>query len=214
MSTLLVKNIHTLVTMDRDRRELRDAAIFVRDNVIEQVGLTSELPETADEILDLQGKHIVLPGLVNTHHHFFQVLTKVIPAAQNCDLFNWLQTLYPIWSNLTSESIYISSQMAAAELILSGCTTASDHLYIYPNDCKLDDEIAGIQAIGMRFHASRGSMSVGESMGGLPPDHLVEKEVDILKDSQRLIEEYHDSTRYSMLRMTLAPCSLFLYPPI
>ena len=130
MSTLLVKNIHTLVTMDRDRRELRDAAIFVRDNVIEQVGLTSELPETADEILDLQGKHIVLPGLVNTHHHFFQVLTKVIPAAQNCDLFNWLQTLYPIWSNLTSESIYISSQMAAAELILSGGTTASDHLYI------------------------------------------------------------------------------------
>jgi len=209
MSTLLVKNIHTLVTMDRDRRELRDAAIFVRDNVIEEVGLTSELPETADEILDLQGKHIVLPGLVNTHHHFFQVLTKVIPAAQNCDLFNWLQTLYPIWSNLTSESIYISSQMAAAELILSGCTTASDHLYIYPNDCKLDDEIAGIQAIGMRFHASRGSMSVGESMGGLPPDRLVEKEVDILKDSQRLIEEYHDSARYSMLRMTLAPCSPF-----
>ena len=209
MPTLLVKNIHTLVTMDRDRRELQGAAIFVRDNVIEQVGLTSELPETADEVLDLQGKHMVLPGLVNTHHHFFQVLTKVIPAAQNCDLFNWLKTLYPIWSNLTSESIYVSSQMAAAELILSGCTTASDHLYIYPNDCKLDDEIAGIQAIGMRFHASRGSMSVGESQGGLPPDHLVEKEVDILKDSQRLIEEYHDSSRYSMLRMTLAPCSPF-----
>jgi len=209
MSTLLVKNIHTLVTMDRDRRELQGAAIFVRDNKIEQVGLTSELPETADEVLDLQGKHIVLPGLVNTHHHFFQVLTKVIPVAQNCDLFNWLKTLYPIWSNLTSESIYVSSQMAAAELILSGCTTASDHLYIYPNDCKLDDEIAGIQAIGMRFHASRGSMSVGESLGGLPPDHLVEKEVYILKDSQRLIEEYHDSSRYSMLRMTLAPCSPF-----
>jgi cytosine/adenosine deaminase-related metal-dependent hydrolase len=209
MPTLLVKNIHTLVTMDRDRRELKGAAIFVRDNVIEQVGLTSELPETADEVLDLQGKHIVLPGLVNTHHHFFQVLTKVIPAAQNCDLFNWLKALYPIWSNLTAESIYISSQMAAAELILSGCTTASDHLYIYPNDCKLDDEIAGIQAIGMRFHASRGSMSVGESQGGLPPDHLVEKEVDILKDSQRLIEEYHDPSRYSMLRMTLAPCSPF-----
>jgi cytosine/adenosine deaminase-related metal-dependent hydrolase len=135
MPTLLVKNIHTLVTMDRDRRELHNAAIFVRDNVIEQVGLTTELPQTADE-------HIVLPGLVNTHHHFYQVLTKVIPAAQNCTLFNWLQTLYPIWGNLTSESIYISAQMAAAELIMSGCTTASDHLYIYPNDCKLDDEIA------------------------------------------------------------------------
>jgi len=209
MSTLLVKNIHTLVTMDRDLRELRHAAIFVRDHVIEQVGLISELPETADEVLDLQDKHIVLPGLVNTHHHFFQVLTKVIPAAQNCDLFNWLKTLYPIWANLTSESIYVSAQMAAAELILSGCTTASDHLYIYPNDCQLDDEIAAIQAIGLRFHASRGSMSLGESQGGLPPDHLVEKEADILKDSQRLIEQYHDSSRYAMLRMTLAPCSPF-----
>lgn len=209
MSTLLVKNIHTLVTMDRDRREIHGAAIFVRDNVIEQVGLTSELPQTADEVLDLQDKHIVLPGLVNTHHHFFQVLTKVIPAAQNCDLFNWLKTLYPIWANLTSESIYVSAQMAATELILSGCTTASDHLYIYPNDCQLDDEIDAIQAIGLRFHASRGSMSLGESQGGLPPDRLVEKEADILKDSQRLIEQYHDSSRYAMLRMTLAPCSPF-----
>jgi cytosine/adenosine deaminase-related metal-dependent hydrolase len=209
MPSLLVKNIHTLVTMDRDRRELHNAAIFVRDNVIEQVGLTSELPQTADEVLDLQGKHIVLPGLVNTHHHFFQVLTKVIPTAQNCDLFNWLKTLYPIWANLTSESIYISAQMAAAELILSGCTTASDHLYIYPNDCQLDDEIDAIQTIGLRFHASRGSMSLGESQGGLPPDRLVEKEADILKDSQRLIEQYHDSSRYAMLRMTLAPCSPF-----
>lgn len=209
MATLLVKNIHTLVTMDRDRRELHNAAIFVRDNAIEEVGLTIELPQTADEVLDLQGKHIVLPGLVNTHHHFYQVLTKVVPAAQNCELFNWLRNLYKFWSNLTSESIYIGAQMAAAELILSGCTTASDHLYIYPNDCKLDDEIAAIKAIGMRFHASRGSMSVGESQGGLPPDHLIEKEVDILKDSQRLIEQYHDSSRYSMLRMTLAPCSPF-----
>ncbi|MBD2319565.1 8-oxoguanine deaminase [Phormidium tenue] len=213
MPTLLVKNIHTLVTMDRDRRELHNAAIFVRDNVIEQVGLTTELPQNADEVLDLHGKHIVLPGLVNTHHHFYQVLTKVIPAAQNCTLFNWLQTLYPIWGNLTSESIYISAQMAAAELILSGCTTASDHLYIYPNDCKLDDEIAGIQEIGMRFHASRGSMSVGESQGGLPPDALVEKEADILKDSQRLIEQYHDPSRFAMLRMTLAPCSPFSVSP-
>ena len=213
MSTLLVKNIHTLVTMDRDRRELHNAAIFVRDNEIEQVGLTTELPQTADEVVDLHGKHIVLPGLVNTHHHFYQVLTKVIPAAQNCTLFNWLQTLYPIWANLTSESIYVSAQMAAAELILSGCTTASDHLYIYPNDCKLDDEIAGIQEIGMRFHASRGSMSVGESQGGLPPDALVEKEVDILRDSQRLIEQYHDPSRFAMLRMTLAPCSPFSVSP-
>jgi len=213
MTTLLIKNIHTLVTMDRDRRELKNAAILVRDQAIAEVGLTSELPDTADEVLDLGGKHIVMPGMVNTHHHFFQVLTKVIPAAQDCSLFNWLQNLYPIWGNLNSEAISISAQMATAELILSGCTTASDHLYIYPNDCKLDDEIAGLQEIGMRFHASRGSMSLGESQGGLPPDHLVEKESDILKDSQRLIETYHDSQRFSMLRITLAPCSPFSVTP-
>jgi 8-oxoguanine deaminase len=209
MSTVLVKNIHTLVTMDRDRRELHNAAIFVRDQVIEQVGLTHDLPQEADQVLDLQGRHMVLPGLVNTHHHFYQTLTKVVPAAQNCDLFNWLKTLYPIWANLTAEGVYVSAQMAAAELMLSGCTTASDHLYIYPNDCTLDDEIAAMKDMGMRFHASRGSMSVGESLGGLPPDALVEKETDILKDSQRLIEQYHDPARYAMLRMTLAPCSPF-----
>jgi cytosine/adenosine deaminase-related metal-dependent hydrolase len=213
MSTLLVKNIHTLVTMDAARRELRHGALLVRDNVIEQVGTTDELPQTADEVLDLQGRHVVLPGLVNTHHHFYQTLTRVIPAAQDCTLFNWLQTLYPIWAKLTSEGVYISAQMAAAELMLSGCTTASDHLYLYPNNCTLDDEIEAIRAIGLRFHASRGSMSVGESLGGLPPDSLVEKEADILKDSQRLIEQYHDHARHSMLRMTLAPCSPFSVSP-
>lgn len=209
MPTLLVKNIHTLVTMDSDRREIRNGALFVRDNVIEQVGTTEELPQDADEVLDLGDRHVVLPGLVNTHHHFYQTLTRVIPAAQDCDLFNWLKTLYPIWANLTAEGVYISAQMAAAELMLSGCTTASDHLYIFPNNCTLDDEIRAIQDIGMRFHASRGSMSVGESLGGLPPDSLVEKESDILKDSQRLIEQYHDNARHAMLRITLAPCSPF-----
>ena len=209
MPTLLVKNIHTLVTMDATRRELRNGALLVRDNVIEQVGTTESLPQTADEVLDLQGRHVVLPGLVNTHHHFFQTLTRVIPAAQDCALFNWLQTLYPIWATLTSDGVYISAQMAAAELMLSGCTTASDHLYLYPNGCTLDDEIEAIAAIGLRFHASRGSMSVGESLGGLPPDALVEKEADILKDSQRLIEQYHNNARHSMLRLTLAPCSPF-----
>jgi 8-oxoguanine deaminase len=209
MSTLLIKNIQTLATMDLDRREIRNAALFIRDNVIEQVGTTAELPQSADEILDLHDRYVVLPGLVNTHHHFYQTLTRVIPAAQNCDLFNWLQSLYPIWANLTAESIYISAQMAAAELILSGCTTASDHLYIYPNDSTLDDEIRAVQEIGLRFHASRGSMSVGESQGGLPPDSVVEKEADILKDSQRLVEQYHDNSRHAMLRITLAPCSPF-----
>ncbi len=209
MPTLLIKNSHTLVTMDCDRRELANGGLFIRDNVIEQVGLTAELPTTADQVLDLEGKHLVLPGLVNTHHHFYQSLTRVVPAAQNCGLFNWLQTLYPIWSNLTARGVYVSAQVAAAELMLSGCTTASDHLYIFPNDCTLDDEIQAIQEIGLRFHASRGSMSVGESQGGLPPDSLVEPETAILKDSQRLIEQYHDNHPYSMLRITLAPCSPF-----
>ncbi|MBI4785010.1 MAG: 8-oxoguanine deaminase [Oscillatoriophycideae cyanobacterium NC_groundwater_1537_Pr4_S-0.65um_50_18] len=209
MATLLVKNIHTLVTMDAARREIRGAAILVRDHVIEQIGTTAELPSTADEVLDLGDRHVVLPGLVNTHHHFFQTLTRVIPAAQDCDLFNWLQALYPLWSKLTPEGVQVSAQTAAAELMLSGCTTASDHLYLYPNGCKLDDEIQAIAEMGLRFHASRGSMSLGESQGGLPPDALVEKETDILKDSQRLIEQYHDNSRHAMLRMTLAPCSPF-----
>ncbi len=213
MSTLLVKNIHTLATMDATRREIRSAALFVRDNVVEQVGTTLELPTTADEVLDLQDRYLVLPGLVNTHHHFYQTLTRVVPAAQTCDLFNWLQTLYPIWARLTPEAIAVSAQMAAAELILSGCTTASDHLYIYPNGSRLDDEIAAVQAVGLRFHASRGSMSVGQSLGGLPPDSVVERESDILQDSQRLIEQYHDNTRHAMLRITLAPCSPFSVSP-
>ncbi|MEL6221612.1 MAG: amidohydrolase family protein, partial [Cyanobacteria bacterium J06627_8] len=209
MSTLLLKNSHTLVTMDSERREIRHGAVFIRDNVIEQVGTTDALPSEADDVIDLGDRHIVLPGFINTHHHFFQTLTRVVPAAQNGDLFTWLQTLYPIWANLTAEGVYVSAQMAAAELILSGCTTASDHLYLFPNDCTLDDEIRAMQDIGLRFHASRGSMSVGESQGGLPPDSLVEAETSILNDSQRLIEQYHDNSRHSMLRMTLAPCSPF-----
>ncbi len=209
MTTLLVKNIHTLVTMDDRRQEIRHGALFIRDNVIEQVGTTTELPDTADEILDLDDKHIVLPGLVNTHHHFFQTLTRVTPAGQNGDLFQWLTAHYLSWSNLTAEGMYYSSQMAAAELILSGCTTASDHHYLYPNNCTLDEQIRAVGDIGLRFHASRGSMSVGESKGGLPPDSLVETEDYILKDSQRLIEEYHDNSRYSMLKIVLAPCSPF-----
>ncbi|BAZ43754.1 putative Amidohydrolase family protein [Chondrocystis sp. NIES-4102] len=209
MSTLLIKNIHTLVTMDEQRREIRHGALFVRDNVIEQVGKTTELPNSADEVLDLADRHIVLPGLVNTHHHFFQTLTRATPAGQNGDLFQWLTAHYPLWSNLTAQGMYYSSQMAAAELILSGCTTASDHHYLFPNDCSLDEQIRAVEDIGLRFHASRGSMSVGESNGGLPPDSLVEKEAEILKDSQRLIEQYHDNNRYSMIKIVLAPCSPF-----
>ena len=209
MRTLLVKNIHTLVTMDSARTELRDAAIFVRGPVIEQIGPTSTLPATADEILDLKGRHVVLPGLINTHHHFYQHLTRAVPGAQDRELFGWLKTLYPIWANLTAEAVYVGAQMAVAELMLSGCTTSSDHLYLFPNDCSLDEEIRAVQEMGMRFHASRGSMSVGESNGGIPPDSLVEDERHILRDSQRLIETYHDNQRHAMTRIALAPCSPF-----
>jgi cytosine/adenosine deaminase-related metal-dependent hydrolase len=195
MTTLLLKNIHTLVTMNAAREELRDAAVLIRDHIIERVGKTVDLPASADQVLDLKGRHVVLPGLVNTHHHFYQTLTRAIPAAQNADLFGWLKTLYPIWSRLTAEGVRASAQLCAAELILSGCTTASDHLYIFPNDVTLDDEIRAVRDVGLRFHASRGSMSVGESLGGLPPDSLVESEPDILRDSRRVIEAFHDNSR-------------------
>lgn len=206
--TLLIKNARVVVTMDDARREIVDGAVFVRGNVIEQVGNTAELPQTADEVIDATG-HVVLPGLINTHHHMYQSLTRVIPAAQDGELFNWLTNLYPIWANLTPEMVQVSTQTAMTELILSGCTTSSDHLYIYPNGCKLDDSIEAAQQVGMRFHAARGAMSVGQSKGGLPPDRVVEDEAAILKDAQRLIETYHDASRYAMQRIVVAPCSPF-----
>ncbi|HEX7684959.1 MAG TPA: 8-oxoguanine deaminase [Trinickia sp.] len=206
--TMLVKHADVLVTMDGQRRECRDAGLFVEGNRIVAVGPTSELPSTADEVLDLRG-HLVMPGLVNTHHHMYQSLTRAVPAAQNAELFGWLTSLYRIWAHLTPEMIEVSTLTAMAELLLSGCTTSSDHLYLYPNGSRLDDSIAAASRIGMRFHASRGSMSVGQKDGGLPPDSLVEREADILEDTQRLIETYHDDGRYAMLRVVVAPCSPF-----
>ncbi len=207
MSTLLVKHAY-LVTMDDHRREIPDGGLFVRDGFIEQVGPTDSLPHEADEILDLRG-HLLLPGLVNTHHHFYQTLTRAVPPAQDANLFNWLKTLYPIWARLTPQDIFISAQTALAELALSGCTTASDHLYLYPNGSKLDDEIAAAKEIGVRIHASRGSMSLSEKDGGLPPDSVVDSEENILRDSQRLIETYHDPRPGSFVQIVLAPCSPF-----
>ena len=195
--------------MDEQRREIHNAAMLVRGGIIEQIGPTGVLAGDSDEVLDLRGRHIVLPGLINTHHHFYQSLTRAVPGAQTNELFAWLKKLYPIWAHLDARGVYASTQMAAAELMLSGCTTSSDHLYVFPNDCSVDEEIRAMTDIGMRFHASRGSMSLGQSAGGLPPDSLVEDEEAILKDSQRLIERYHDNSRHSMLRMTLAPCSPF-----
>jgi 8-oxoguanine deaminase len=207
MPTLLLKNIHTLVTMDEQRREIKNGAIFVRDNVIEAVGTLASMPQDhADQIFDLSN-HLVMPGMVNTHHHMFQNLTRAM--AQEKELFGWLTELYPIWTNLTGEMIYTASKLAMAELILSGCTTSSDHLYLYPNDVQIEDEIRAAQEIGLRFHPTRGSMSVGESKGGLPPDRIVEDEAHILKDTQRVIEAYHNPERYSMLRIGIAPAAPF-----
>ncbi|MDX2160082.1 MAG: 8-oxoguanine deaminase [bacterium] len=209
MTTLLVKSVHTLITMDAARREISNGALFIRDGILQAVGTEADMPpdsQAADQVLDLRD-HVVLPGLVNTHHHMYQSLTRVI--AQDHELFGWLRTLYPIWRRLTSEAIYVSAKLAMAELILSGCTTSSDHLYIFPNDSKLDDEIRAAGDIGMRFHAARGAMSVGESAGGLPPDDVVEHEAAILADMRRVVETFHDSRRYAMLRVVIAPCSPF-----
>ena len=208
MSTLLLKNIEMLVTMDDQRRELQHSNIYIKDGFIQAIGDASEMPATADEVLDLSG-HIVFPGLINTHHHFYQTLTRAVPQAQNANLFNWLTTLYPIWARMTAADIFISTQTALSELALSGCTTASDHLYLFPNDSKLDDEIAAAGEVGLRLHASRGSMSLGESQGGLPPDSVVDTEEQILADSQRLIETYHDPNPGSKVQIVLAPCSPF-----
>lgn len=209
MSTLLLKNATLVVTMDDQRRRIENGGLFVRNNVIDAVGTTAELEHyAADRVIDATGM-IILPGLVNTHHHLYQTLTRAIPAAQDAGLFGWLKTLYPIWAGLTGEAIYVSALTGLAELMLSGCTTTSDHLYIFPNDARLDDEIRAAQEIGVRFHATRGSMSLGESKGGLPPDRVVEDEAFILQDTQRVIETYHDATPYAMLRIAVAPCSPF-----
>jgi 8-oxoguanine deaminase len=208
MKTLLVRRARLLVTMDAQRREIEDGAVFIRGHVIEAVGSTAELPQTADEVIDVHDQ-IVIPGLVNTHHHMYQTLTRAVQPAQDCELFRWLQTLYPIWARLTPEMAFVSTQIACAELLLSGCTTSSDHLYLYPNGCRLDDTLEAAAEIGMRFHAARGSMSVGESAGGLPPDSVVEGEAAILRDTQRLIETWHDPARHAMQRIVVAPCSPF-----
>lgn len=206
MSTLLLKNADLLVTMDARRSKITDGGLFVRDNQIVQVGPTATLPATADRVIDARGM-IVLPGLINTHHHLYQTLTRCM--AQDSVLFDWLETLYPIWARLTPEAVYVSAKVGLAELMLSGCTTSSDHLYIYPNGCKIEHEIEAAVELGIRFTATRGSMSLGRSRGGLPPDNCVEDEDFILKESQRAIEQYHQPERFGMVHVALAPCSPF-----
>jgi 8-oxoguanine deaminase len=214
MSTLLIHRARCIATQDDAQTELKDASILIRDGRIERIFKADEsveawlAPGAVDEVIDAR-KHVVIPGMVNTHHHMVQCLTRAIPGVQNAELFSWLQGLYPIWAGLTPEMVLASNQIAMAELLLSGCTTSSDHLYIYPNGIRLDDSIEAAHTIGMRFTATRGSMSVGESQGGLPPDRVVEKEDFILKESRRLIETYHDASHGAMLQVALSPCSPF-----
>lgn len=210
MSTLLLKNADLLIAMDGQRRQIARGGIFVRDQTIELVGATEELPASADLVIDARGM-VVLPGLINTHHHLYQTLTRCL--AQDDSLFGWLRTLYPIWARLTPEAVYVSAKVGLAELLLSGCTTSSDHLYLYPNGSRIDDEIRAAQELGIRFHATRGSMSLGESKGGLPPDSVVEEEEAILRDCRRAVETFHQAGRYSMVRVALAPCSPFSVTP-
>ena len=215
MTTLLIHNAACIATLaptgSAPSTELADASLFVRDGLIEWIGPSATLPpalQQADEVIDARG-HLVVPGLVNTHHHMYQSLTRAIPQVQDAELFSWLRGLYPIWAGLTPEMVQVSTQVAMAELLLSGCTTSSDHLYIYPNGVRLDDSIEAAQQIGMRFVATRGSMSVGQSQGGLPPDRVVEREDFILQDTQRLIEQYHDASHGAMVNVAVAPCSPF-----
>ena len=210
--TLLLRDAAVVAAMDDTRREIAGGGVFIRGHVIEAVGTAAELPATADEIIGCRDM-VLLPGLINTHHHFFQTLTRAVPAAQDAELFAWLRALYPLWRRLTPEMLNVSAQVAIAELMLSGCTTTSDHLYLYPNGGRLDDTIDAARTLGVRFHACRGAMSVGESDGGLPPDALVERDDVILRDTRRVIETYHDAGRHALLRVAAAPCSPFSVSP-
>jgi cytosine/adenosine deaminase-related metal-dependent hydrolase len=212
MTSLLVRNADVLVTMDEERREIRGGGFHAVDGFITAVGPTSELPAVADRILDLRG-HAVIPGLVNTHHHLYQTLTRAVPAAQDAGLFDWLRALYPIWARMNPDAVRVSATLGLAELALSGCTTAFDHLYLFPGGARLDDELEGAAPVGLRFHASRGSMSLGESEGGLPPDSVVEDPERILDDSSRLISAYHEPNDGAMTRIVVAPCSPFSVTP-
>ncbi|MCK8483163.1 8-oxoguanine deaminase [Aliiroseovarius sp. S2029] len=202
---LLIRNAQTILTMDDDGRELSSNDIRISGGVITEIG--PDLPQDA-EVLDAS-RAVVTPGLVNTHHHLYQTLTRAVPGGQDALLFGWLQTLYPIWSRFGPDEMRVSAMVGLAELALSGCTMSSDHLYLYPNGARLEDTIDGAQEVGLRFHPTRGAMSIGESDGGLPPDGLVERESAILEDCIRVIDAFHDPSEGSMLRVGVAPCSPF-----
>ncbi len=215
MSYLLIEQAEVLVTMNAERDEIAQGSMLVKDNEIIHIDDHSAMQAylqqqqiTADEVINAAGC-VVMPGLVNCHHHLYQTLTRTLGTAAGLSLFDWLKTLYPIWGQMDAESVYVSAKLGLVELILSGATTVADHLYLFPNGSRLDDEIAAAAELGVRFHPTRGSMSLGESKGGLPPDHVCDSEEYILKDSQRVIEAFHDTEKFSMCRVGLAPCSPF-----
>ncbi len=208
MPTLLATNADVLVTMDGQRREIAHGGLYAEDGIVRQVGTTDMLPATADTVIDLAGQ-IVLPGFVNTHHHLNQTLTRNLPAVQDSNLFPWLRAHYRAWARTTAEASRASTLVGLAELALSGCTTVFDHSYVFKNGNTVDCQVEAARDLGVRFHASRGSMSLGESKGGLPPDDCVEDEAFILRDSRRVIEAYHDASPGAMTRIVLAPCSPF-----
>ena len=201
----LIRNADIVVTMDAARREIARGDVLIEDGVIVAVG---KADGDSDEVIDARGC-VVTPGLVNTHHHLYQTLTRAVPGGQDALLFGWLKTLYPIWARMRPEDFRLSAQIGLAELALTGCTMSSDHLYLYPNGARLEDTIEAAAGIGLRFHPTRGSMSVGESKGGLPPDSLVEREADILEDCIRVIDAFHDPSPGAMVRVGVAPCSPF-----
>ena len=205
MAEILIRAADYLVTMDDDRRELAGADLLLRDGVIVEIG---QGLQTTGEVVEAKGC-VVTPGLVNTHHHLYQSMTRAVPGAQNALLFGWLQRLYPIWARMGPEHMFVSAQIGLAEMALSGCSLSSDHLYLYPNGVRLEDTIHAAAELGLRFHPTRGAMSIGESDGGLPPDMLVEREAEILEDSIRVVDAFHDSAEGSMCRVGLAPCSPF-----
>ncbi len=206
MPDLLIRNASVILTMDDARSELAGADILISDGVIAAIG--TDLPAENADVFDATGA-IITPGLVNTHHHLYQTLTRAVPGAQDALLFGWLQRLYPIWARFGPEEMFVSAQIGLAELALSGCTLTSDHLYLFPNGARLDDTIAAAAEVGLRFHATRGAMSIGESNGGLPPDSLVEAESVILEDCIRVIDAFHDPRPGAMTRVGVAPCSPF-----
>ena len=206
MTNLLIRNADVIVTMNPQRAELARGDIHIRDGVI--LALGQGLAAPGAEVIDATGC-VVTPGLVNTHHHLYQTLTRAVPRGQDALLFGWLKTLYPIWAKFGPEEMFTSAQVGLAELALSGCTMTSDHLYLYPNGARLDDTIAAAGEVGLRFHPTRGAMSIGESAGGLPPDSLVEAEAAILEDMIRVVDRFHDAKPGAMVRVGLAPCSPF-----